>query len=375
MSVSAKNVIVAKVESLESRQLMAATYEIVDLGEVGLSDTGQSDISNKGYIVINSGNGERVLFKNGKKLRVLDELGGDGGEVYRVGVNNKGWVVGTTEPDGGDHAPVIWKKDGTVVKLKQPAGGPFASLDAYDINNKGQVVGQMTPTSDFLSKAIVWSKETAKPKNVLKKGFINNPAYAINENGDVVGSSFIILNGKFKITGNLLGLDINNKGFAVGLSGAAGIGDAAYYDGKVKSLKKAGDGFSTALSVNNNGQIVGHASATLGGDDDAIIWNGKSAKPKKLDKLITDKDWDLVKAQSINDKGQIVGYGELNGEQHFFLLNPVAKKGNAQITAETADEPAVHIGVRNVASGLFADDSGQDHKNFEISAEEEDFLA
>jgi hypothetical protein len=45
-----------------------------------------------------------------------------------------------------------------------------------------------------------------------------------------------------------------------------------------------------------------------------------------LNSLISSNSgWTLVMATSINVRGQITGEGDINGEQHGFLLTPIAQ--------------------------------------------------
>jgi hypothetical protein len=41
--------------------------------------------------------------------------------------------------------------------------------------------------------------------------------------------------------------------------------------------------------------------------------------------------WELIYATDINDRGQIVGYGLVNGQGHAFLLSPVPEPSTAII--------------------------------------------
>jgi hypothetical protein len=62
---------------------------------------------------------------------------------------------------------------------------------------------------------------------------------------------------------------------------------------------------------NNTGYLIYHA---------VIYTNGK---PQDLNRLIPKgSGWVLEAATSINDVGEIVGYGTLHGQEHGFLLTP-----------------------------------------------------
>ena len=41
--------------------------------------------------------------------------------------------------------------------------------------------------------------------------------------------------------------------------------------------------------------------------------------------LPADSGWTLEKAKAINNRGQIIGSGTLNGQAHMFLLTPSAR--------------------------------------------------
>jgi probable HAF family extracellular repeat protein len=76
-----------------------------------------------------------------------------------------------------------------------------------------------------------------------------------------------------------------------------------------------GSSISAANGINNNGQVVGESG-------DAFIWS-QAAGMQDLNRLIpADSGWTLTWAFAINDKGQITGQGEINGETHAYLLSP-----------------------------------------------------
>jgi hypothetical protein len=57
------------------------------------------------------------------------------------------------------------------------------------------------------------------------------------------------------------------------------------------------------------------------GSGRAILWQNKV--PIDLNTLIPkDSPWYLLDAESINDAGQIVGYGTINGNVHAFIATP-----------------------------------------------------
>ena len=83
---------------------------------------------------------------------------------------------------------------------------------------------------------------------------------------------------------------------------------------------------SIAGSINDDGTIVGQADTprtAATGLPDAFVDYGMGLVD--LNSLISSKaqsHWDLVQALGINQTGQIVGIGLLDGSAHAFLLTP-----------------------------------------------------
>lgn len=115
---------------------------------------------------------------------------------------------------------------------------------------------------------------------------------------------------------------INNSGCLVGAAASKGNGVQAFVgSGHRSPLGTLGGAFSVAHGINNADQIVG-ASLTGGNDAfHAFLFTGGIMYD--LNQLLVDADrWELLQAVGINDQGQIVGVGLLDGQDHGFLLNP-----------------------------------------------------
>jgi probable HAF family extracellular repeat protein len=88
-------------------------------------------------------------------------------------------------------------------------------------------------------------------------------------------------------------------------------------------------GLSTALAINEAGQVVGYSYALDNSDFymRAFIWNGSTMID--LNSLMAvdtvSEDWHLTSATGINDNGWVVGeaYNSNLNEYHAYLLTPI----------------------------------------------------
>jgi probable HAF family extracellular repeat protein len=81
-----------------------------------------------------------------------------------------------------------------------------------------------------------------------------------------------------------------------------------------------GGGQSLAYDINNKGQVVGAADSS---EDVLRAFIYSNGTMQDLNRPIPPgSGWELTTAKAINDKGQIVGQGVINGERRSYLLNP-----------------------------------------------------
>jgi len=138
---------------------------------------------------------------------------------------------------------------------------------------------------------------------------------------------------------------INDQNLIVGTS-AASSGNPAFaflYDGvNVNNLGTlAGGSSSGAFDINEFNVVVGTAQTSTGYH--AFIWDA-SAGMLDLNDLTGDPNWVLVSAVAVNNAGDIVGTGVLNGQTHGFLLTN-------GLPPETPNEPPVAVATSNLSSG------------------------
>jgi probable HAF family extracellular repeat protein len=116
---------------------------------------------------------------------------------------------------------------------------------------------------------------------------------------------------------------INNTNQIVGFYGAGNehgflytLGNASFTDLGVAP----GQARSFAMDINNLGQIVGYCDVSNGPEVASIYQDGSMVDLNTL--LPPSSGWQLERATGINDSGEIVGYGLLNGVTRGFIIVP-----------------------------------------------------
>ena len=234
-----------------------------------------------------------VLWTNGVPLD-LGTLGGKSSAA--TGINASGQVAGYSATASGYEA-FLWTKATGMQGLGFLPGGDWSF--AYAINRYGQVAGDATTNGDAISNAFLWSKTTGM-KNLGKlPGSVNSAAIAMNDLGQVAGYSDC-------------GTDCAH---AVLWSKAKGsMLDLGVLPGAISSY---------ARGINNVGQVVGLSYySPVGNHLHAFVWSPSTGMLDLNNLIPANSGWLLQAANAINDHGQIVGYGTLNGQIEAFLLTP-----------------------------------------------------
>ncbi|MEH2323884.1 MAG: DUF3466 family protein [Nostoc sp.] len=309
--------------------LAASLYSVTDLGSLtGETYSYATDINNSGEVAINSLKGS-FFYSNGS-LKKISPLPGDN-QLAVSGINNLGQVVGNSVGNNFRNNPFLYSNG-----ITQPLA--IQNAVPYAINDRTQVVGGATALGPFLySNGIATSIGTA-----------GSVAYGLNNLGQVVGilnssKAFLYENGQTTNLGTLPGdgysvaNDINDLGQVVGSSGITGVDDgSAFLYSSSTGLQDLGrlsptDLFSVSLGINNLGQVVGFSGsksdfyAPDGNGLRAFLYSDNTLYD--LNNLIapgSDPGFTLTAASAINNNGQIVGRGAVNGELHAFLLTPVS---------------------------------------------------
>ena len=334
----------------------AQKYSVVDLGEFTNSLSTVNAINNLGQFagVLNIDGGYRAGLYGGSWTN-LGTLGGT--SSFALGMNDALRVVGRSRlTDGTVNRAFLWTPSGTDGIASNPQmkdlgtlGG--AAAEADDINQSGQITGYaQTGSADH---AYRYSGGTMTDIGSLLPNKHNSYGYGINDAGHVVGtdydnafnqSSAFLYDGStatvltFSGWNNTHGLAINNNTNIIGYvsDSASTINHAFRYSGSFVDLETLGGHFSYALSINNSNTIVG-ASYTDANDTiyHAFICTNNSMSDLNNQIDASGAGWVLNEARAINDGGQIIGIGTLNGVKHAYLLATLSPRITNQPASQT----------------------------------------
>jgi probable HAF family extracellular repeat protein len=285
----------------------------------------------------------------GVGFHLLPTFGGQAGSA--TAINDSFQVVGWSEVGGLDppglsetHA-FLWDENGFAPLL--PIHAEWPSSLAYGINEAGEAVG--IEGSGFSCRPILWLPAPAYgypaganllPAGPYQDGVLND----INDRGEIAGyvtSACDVIEGGmslwlpepayglpagFNLLSEVLlplsrALAINEHGLAVGVWEDFEAEDnvrAAFWSGdEIEFLEPPGSGLSAAVAVNDAGTILGSL------DGDPVMWTG-GERFELNDLLPAGSEMRLVRANGINDRGQIAGLGGLGNERFAVVLSPFA---------------------------------------------------
>lgn len=319
------------------------------------------------------------------RVETIGVLGPDNASSlsWAYSLNNHGTVVGysNTADDEVTFRAFVYDK-GQIQGLGDLNG--VTTSQARGINDRGQIVGYASNLSTFDDRPFLYDNGQLKGLNPDPNLGSAGYAHAINESGHVAGT----INGRAYVydgtqphfipfegeeTGTSVAWAINDHGVAVGgLNHGSGRSSAFVWNGSSVSYLPAPQGASGSLmeaaDINNAGQIVIQAgnraflydggayqalgtlnglstSATalnergwivgnseVGGDPSqpyhAFLW--RNGRMRDLNDLLDPgaaQRWELYYATDINERGQIVGMGLVDGVQRAYIATPVPEAG------------------------------------------------
>lgn len=303
----------------------APTYQITVLSGIG---PGPYGINSSGQIVGTSGDSAAV-WDSGNLLKLNTYQGSEessGGQA----INDLGHVAGFTYDSATGVRGALWK-NGVMTNLGVFDGTSYN--EALGINDSDLVVGYgigQNQAGSAQNFAFVWDNGSFTN---LGEGM----AWDVNNLGQVVGGNdssgaFLWQNGTVTALGGIAGgsslgqaMAINDSGQVVGwASGPNGWEAFLWQDGMLISLGGLpGAKNSIAFDINSNGWVVGRSHFQDG--EGSFLWIEGEGLFNLLDLIdpndpLKDSAY-FTEARSINDRGQIVGYGKMGA----FLLTPIER--------------------------------------------------
>ena len=304
-------------------------YQATELGSLGGPATFASHINEAGQVVGASETASQFLppfyvsnaflYTDGT-MTGLGTFGGIDSSAY--GVNDLGQVVGSADRfppmKGGSFPPptphAFLFSDGKMTDLGLlVSADPLATSHAHGINNAGQVVGCARDLCPFLYSAGVMTA-------LMPSGVVQLDPRDINDAGQVVGQvsdvAALWSGGELLILGTLGGPSshvaaINSSGQIVGYSYTAAstidkpvMHAFVYRDGQMIDLGTLGGSDSNALGINDAGAVVGFAD-TPENLEHAFLYSG--GKMFDLNTCLAEPNGVVLsRAEDINNHGQMV---------------------------------------------------------------------
>jgi len=258
------------------------------------------------------------------------------GPATPLAINDTGVVAGAAaNPVTADAQIASTLASGQTNNLNIPDSAPS---EANGINASGVIVGVYTAGftgGAFHNQAFTYAGgvETDLPALI---GSMGGTAVAINNNGLIAGfgdapkdHAILWTNGVPQDLGTLGGTTsvataLNNAGTVAGYSDTSAAGVRHAFIWKAAAMIDLGSLSATqssrALAINNGGVVAGFSGAPFV-DQKAVIW--KNGVITDLNTMISrDSHWILEQAVGINDAGEIIGIGTLNGASASFILTP-----------------------------------------------------
>jgi probable HAF family extracellular repeat protein len=264
-----------------------------------------------------------VVWRQGSPT-ALGTLGG--WRSNGTAVNDAGLVVGESSTALGENEVHAFVWDGNTM---QDLGVDGRDSGATGINSAATIVGY---ERDRLGNAhaMLWEQGVGHRLDRFDLGF--SSAVAVNNSGQVVvvayasgagGSpdSYISDGGALTWLGVFQGTALNASANVIGYRSTPlpEVEAILWQEGQARTLADS-QHWLLPVGINARGQVVG-STLTPSGAEHAALWED-GLETDLNDAVTPGSGWELWRASAINDAGQIVGFGTLNGTQQAFMLTP-----------------------------------------------------
>jgi probable HAF family extracellular repeat protein len=252
------------------------------------------------------------------------DVAGDESTAY--GINRYGEVVGSADIPNDDgsfmpfHAFYYNERDGIydlrTLTTSWPEWANGYSI-AYDINNYGEIVG-IAHDSDWNFLPFIDDETNGMEALQIDPAYANGEWYAV------------VINDFGLIGGHVIAVPNQSLPF--------------YWPDKssapVKITMPNNFPYGEIYGINASGQMVGIMWDTdqEGATERAFIFDQQKGVRDLNDLIDATSGWVLTFSRDINENGQVVGYGEYNGQKRGFLLD--AQKG---LVVDFGDEVGLYI--------------------------------
>jgi uncharacterized membrane protein len=321
---------------MQSRR--AERYAVTPLPFLPFSNTGGEALNHNGIVAGGIANADGSVSLARWCKGVLTDLGVpprtpdrsfDRPRVF--GMNSSGTIVGTVHTAAGDLPSRSFIHDGgrfTVLPLlnRSHLGGA-----AIGINGRGQVVGYDRSATQGL---VGWLWDGGTYSRVPIRG-TNTAALGINSGGAIVGNrslsftrrlltaqlgcrgerGYVLINGTIHHLPGFV-YAINDLGEAAGGSAANGKTVATVFRSGIATIVTSRPSY--AVGINSFAEVVGRYQPAGYDRQHLFKWREDCGACD-----LTPEGFRSAEAAAINDRGEILGFGEtLSGRSQYFLLTP-----------------------------------------------------
>lgn len=343
-----------------------SAYTVVDLGVLpGGAFSEATDINESGQVIghsdIGGGITHAFLYSEGVIIDLTPQIGGT--ISYANGINSRGEIVGNWMPPNGQvmhgflWTPKPWNGLAGTIQDIDPFG-TFSS--ASDIDDSGRVFGHAE-----IKRAVVFHVFTLGNGKITDLGCEGHAVQGVNSSGQIVGSgsvdgkphAFLLeydqkKNAISAVTDlGVLSGHISSDAHAINNADPVQVaGRSDDVNDQNKTVRpflfecgKSQNGvnpvisrtdlgsltgwFAGASDINDLGQIVGFTNIQ-NWISHAFLWqptsqNSTTGRMIDLNTLLPlGSGWELLAANAINNRGQIVGVGFYRNQRRAFLLTP-----------------------------------------------------